>query len=48
MQKLLARVKTINDMFTVMLLPEGETDTIPKLTDSELNIILKKTVPKAG
>ena len=46
MQQLLARVKTINDLFTVMPIPEGEINTIPKLTDSELKVIVNKAVPK--
>ena len=47
MQQLLARVKMIYDLFIVILIPEGEHDTIPKLTDNEFKVILKKAVPKS-
>ena len=47
MQHLLARVKMIYDLFIVILIPEGEHDTIPKLTDNEFKVILKKAVPKS-
>ena len=47
MQRFLARTKVTNALFTIMPMPKGEYDTIPKLTDSELNVILKKAVPKS-
>ena len=46
-KRFLARIKVVNGLFTVMSVPEGESDTIPKLTDSELKVILKRVVPKS-
>ena len=47
MQRFLARIKVVNELFTVMSIPEGETGTIPKLMNSKLIVILKKSVPKS-
>lgn len=46
MQKLLTTISK-NDTFTVIPIPEGEIDTIPKLADSGFKVILKKVVPKS-
>lgn len=47
MQRFLARIIEVNKLFIVMPIPEEETDTIQKLMDSELKVILKKAFPKS-